>query len=146
MVKDNYNRKRKTNNENKNSRYEKYEIYFRDNILKINSLDADKYDEFIEQVKEYVNLLKRGLTTSQIRKVYSELMHSNEIIEVKKLRPKLAYIIGRSQSNSYNDAVKSLLELLDYGIKSLQSEEEIESIKEFMETIVAYRKYVGNDK
>ena len=144
MVKDNYNRK--INTENKNSKYKKYEIYFKNNILKINSLDADEYDKFIKQVKEYVNLLSRGLTTSKIRKVYSELMHSNEIIEVKKLRPKLAYIIGRSKIDRDSDAVKSLLELLDFGIESLKTKEEIESIKEFMETIVAYRKYVGNDK
>lgn len=122
------------------------EEYFKNNILKI-SLFNIEYDEYIAKAKEYARFLKENnLTTSQIRKVYSDIMRANSTIELKKLRPKLAYIYGR---NIRNKAIKSFMDILDKGIEDLKpenNEEEVKSIKEFAETIVAYRKYFGDNK
>lgn len=124
----------------------KYLNYFSEIILKITSLRED-YDVYIKECKGYAEYLrKEKLTTSQIRKIYSDIMNAETAMDLKRLRPRLAYIIGKNEKNY---AIKSLIDILDNGIEKLNinnEEEEIKSLKEFMETIVAYRKYVGNDK
>lgn len=120
------------------------ENYFKLNILKIALLN-EEYDEFISKVKEYALFLKNEkMSTSQIRKIYSDIMSTETAMELKRLRPRLAYVYGR---NSKNNAITSLLTIIDYGLEKLSledKEKEKESIKEFMETIVAYRKYYGD--
>lgn len=135
--------------QNRNERYddsEKYANYFNEIILKITSL-KEEYDKYINECKDYAYYLKRdGLTTSQVRKIYSDIMNAETAIDLKRLRPRLAYIIGKNEKNR---AIKSLINILDKGIEKLNIkdvDEEIKSLKEFMETIVAYRRYVGNDK
>lgn len=135
-------------NINNNSEIKAIEDYFKEKILDISNLKSE-YDEYIKKAKVYAEYLKKnGLTTSQIRRVYSEIMLANDVITLKRLRPRLAYIQGRNQKNK---AINSLLEIVDLGLANLQiseddSEEniEIKSLKEFMETIVAYLKYFGD--
>lgn len=121
------------------------ENYFKLNILKIASLN-EGYDEFILNAKKYAEFLKDNkMSTSQIRKIYSDIMNADTVMEFKRLRPRLAYVYGR---NSKNNAIKSLLTIIDEGLEKLSLENkdmEKESIKEFMETIVAYRKYYGDN-
>lgn len=129
-----------------NTDNKKYLNYFSEIILKITSL-REEYDTYINECKKYAEYLKKEkLTTSQIRKIYSDIMNAETAMDLKRLRPRLAYIIGKNEKNY---AIKSLIDILDNGIEKLNinnEEEEIKSLKEFMETIVAYRKYVGNDK
>lgn len=146
-----YNNKKYTGNKQQSGRQksddsEKYLKYFGEIILKITSL-RDGYDEYIDKCKEYAEYLKNEkLTTSQIRKIYSDIMNAETAMDLKRLRPRLAYITGK---NEKNHAIRSLISILDEGIKNLEvndNEEEKKSLKEFIETIVAYRKYYGNDK
>ncbi|WP_461614696.1 type III-A CRISPR-associated protein Csm2 [Clostridium sp. Marseille-QA1073] len=121
------------------------ENYFKSNILKISSLN-EGYDQFILNAKKYAEFLKDNkMSTSQIRKIYSEIMSADTVMELKRLRPKLAYVHGK---NIKNIAITSLLAIIDEGLEKLSLENkdmEKESIKEFMETIVAYRKYYGDN-
>lgn len=115
--------------------------YISRSILKISELD---YDQFIENVKEYAKYMKdNGFSTSMIRKVYSKIMKtdSDNIKEIKMLRPQFAYIYGRNQDKR---AVRDFMDMLDKAVKDIKSEEEIRSLKEFMEAIVAYLKYYGD--
>ncbi|WP_294353566.1 type III-A CRISPR-associated protein Csm2 [uncultured Clostridium sp.] len=136
------NYKKKYNSNDHNKEYD--ENYLKNNILKISIMKED-YDNYIDNAKKYAKWLKEnGLSTSQIRKVYSDIKYTQTSIELKRLRPKLAYIIGR---NSSNRGIRSFLNILDCGLKKLNIEEdinEINSIKEFAETIVAYLKYYGD--
>ena len=113
-------------------------------ILNISKL-KDDYDKFIVYAKKYAEYLKDNrLSTSQIRKVYSDIMNANNAMELKRLRPKLAYIQGR---NKKVIGIQSFLSILDKGLERLSvdnREDEIKSLKEFAETIVAYRKYYGD--
>lgn len=141
----NYNNKSQGWNQ-QNDYNKKYLNYFSEIILKITNL-REEYDTYINECKKYAQYLKdEKLTTSQIRKIYSDIMNAETAMDLKRLRPRLAYIIGKNEKNY---AIKSLIDILDNGIEKLNinnEEEEIKSLKEFMETIVAYRKYVGNDK
>lgn len=141
----NYNNKSQGWNQ-QNDYNKKYLNYFSEIILEITNL-REEYDTYINECKKYAQYLKdEKLTTSQIRKIYSDIMNAETAMDLKRLRPRLAYIIGKNEKNY---AIKSLIDILDNGIEKLNinnEEEEIKSLKEFMETIVAYRKYVGNDK
>ncbi|URZ02307.1 type III-A CRISPR-associated protein Csm2 [Clostridium felsineum] len=141
-----YNENNQRNERQKSDDSEKYLKYFSAVILKITSL-KDEYDDYIDKCKEYAEYLKKGrLTTSQIRKIYSDIMNAETAMDLKRLRPRLAYITGKNEKNY---AIRSLISILDEGIKNLEvngNEEEKKSLKEFIETIVAYRKYYGDDK
>lgn len=119
-------------------------MYLEKEILNISQL-KDDYDKFIFYAKKYAKYLKDNrLSTSQIRKVYSDIMNANNVMELKRLRPKLAYIQGR---NKKVIGIQSFLSILDKGLERLSvdnREDEIKSLKEFAETIVAYRKYYGD--
>lgn len=121
-----------------------YVDYFKKIILNVTSLRED-YDEYINKCKKYAKCLKdERLTTSQIRKIYSDIMNAEKAMDLKRLRPRLAYIVGKNENKS---AIRSLIDILDSGIEKLNvndDKEEIKSLKEFIETIVAYRKYYGD--
>ncbi|OAA84800.1 type III-A CRISPR-associated protein Csm2 [Clostridium ljungdahlii] len=149
-----YDNKKKYNDtkpENRKQTNDNSEKYFRNIILRVTSL-TEEYDNYIDECKKYAKYLRNEkLTTSQIRKIYSDIMNAETAIELKKLRPRLAYIIGKNENNRAKYAIRSLINILDKGIEMLNvndndNKEEIKSLKEFMETIVAYRKYYGDDK
>lgn len=136
-----------SNNGRKNNYRDNAELkekYFKNNILKI-SMMKEEYDAYISNAKEYAKWLNSNkLTTSQIRKIYSDIIQANNPMDLKRMRPRLAYVIGR---NPQAKGVKSFIEVLDYGIERLGTkkyENEMNSIKEFVETIVAYLKYYGD--
>lgn len=108
---------------------------------------AEGYDEFCDNVKEYALILKDAkVTTSMIRKIYSQILVAKDVMELKMLRPQFAYTAGR---NEKNNTLKEFMEMLDIIVKNMKAEgnsEEIKNFKQFMEAIVAYRKYVGDDK
>jgi len=115
--------------------------YFKNNVLE---LDYTNYDLFCDNVKAYAEKLKSGkVTTSMMRNVYSRIMNSDNIRDLKVLRPRFAYISGR---NEKNNVLRSFMELLDYLVKNMNNQQHIENFKRFMEAIVAYRKYVGSDQ
>lgn len=147
MIKEN--RERNNYKKSKEKNYTEEDIrecerYFENEILNISKL-KDDYDKFIFYAKKYAKYLKDNrLSTSQIRKVYSDIMNANNVMELKRLRPKLAYIQGR---NKKVIGIQSFLSILDKGLERLSvdnREDEIKSLKEFAETIVAYRKYYGD--
>ncbi|BDR86769.1 type III-A CRISPR-associated protein Csm2 [Clostridium tetani] len=123
------------------SKFKEYEEYFKKNILTLNKVD---YDEFIEKGKAYSDLLKNnGLTTSMIRKIYNEILKANEAIDLKRLRPMLAYAYGRNRVKG----LQSLFYTLDDVLKRLNPKtdsSEIENVKEFLEVIIAYMKFYGD--
>lgn len=119
---------------------DKYVEYFK---VKIINIDERNYDLFIDKEKGYAKLLKdNGMTTSQIRNIYSDIIRTKDVMELKRLRPKFAYIAGRNKK-----AVGKFMDLLDYVVKSMDKEkgyEQVKNFKDFLEAIVAYRKYFGD--
>lgn len=105
------------------------------------------YDLFCDSAKAYAERLKRGrVTTSMIRKIYARILAAENVMELKILRPQFAYTAGR---NDDNHTLKEFMEILDTIVKNMKVDEDIRefnNFKQFMEAIVAYRKYVGDDK
>ena len=116
--------------------------FLKENVLNLKETD---YDKFCDNVKEYAFNLRDGdLTTSKIRKIYARIMNTKNIAELKMLRPQFAYTAGRDNSQG----VQSFMDLLDFLVKKMdnKSEEELANFKTFMESVIAYRKYAGDDK
>lgn len=117
--------------------------FFKQNVL---VLDKDKYDEFCNHAENYANRLKLGeVTTSMIRRIYSRIMNAQSVTDIKMLRPHFAYLSGRNEDKFI---LSGFMELLDALAKSMEidNEQHLNNFKQFMEAIVAYRKYVGDDK
>lgn len=125
-----------------------YAHFFKQHVLYLDKCD---YDEFCDTALEYAKKLKEDkVTTSMIRKVYSQVMRSKSIMELKRLRPQFAYIAGR---NAENVRIGELMYILDYLAKHAVADHEndenskqnkhLDYIQQFMEAIVAYLKYVG---
>lgn len=131
---------RKSNNGTNNKEIELIE-YFKQNVLNLNKAN---YDEYLEKIKEYAKeLVRKGFTTSMIRKVYSQIRRIDDVIKLKQLRPQLAYIAGK---NFKNASIKNFMDLLDYLIKNTNNKNHIEDFKDFLEAVVAYMKYHGDNK
>jgi len=104
------------------------------------------YDAFCDHARSYAERLKSGkVTTSMIRKIYARIFNARNVSELKLLRPHFAYTSGRNEKNA---VLREFMDLLDNLVKSMEidNEEHLNNFKQFMEAIVAYRKYVGDDK
>jgi CRISPR type III-A-associated protein Csm2 len=131
--------------------------FFKDHVLSL-SENKEQYDIFCDHAKNYAERLKndngnekkRGstptrVTTSMIRKIYARVLNARRVTDLKLLRPHFAYTAGRNEDNP---TLREFMDLLDYLVKKMETDNEqhLKNFKQFMEAIVAYRKYVGNDK
>lgn len=119
--------------------------YFKEIVLDLCE-KKDQYDIFCDNVKTYAERLKSGdVTTSMIRKIYARVLNARKVTDIKLLRPHFAYTSGRNEKLSI---LREFMNLLDYLAKKMDinNEQHLQNFKQFMEAIVAYRKYVGNDK
>ncbi|MFS8631276.1 MAG: type III-A CRISPR-associated protein Csm2 [Bacillales bacterium] len=121
-----------------------YSYHFKRMVLDLENHD---YDKFCDMARDYAMVLNKGkVTTSQIRKVYSQIYRAQKVLDIKHLRPQFAYTAGR---NNETPRLGELMHILDHLAKNAESGTEreelhLENIKTFLEAIVAYLKYVGN--
>ncbi len=108
-----------------------------DNILKT---ERDE-NKFIDKLKGFMEKNANQISTSQLRNVFSKIknLDASNFNEVYSLRPKLAYVYGRSDSYG----MKKILLLLDDKLKDIKSKEELEQFKNFFESVIAYHKFYG---
>ena len=102
------------------------------------------YDKFCDNVKNYAERLENNkVTTSMIRKLYARILNARSVVDIKYLRPHFAYTSGRND----NAILREFMDLLDYLVKKMEldNQRHLRNFKDFMEAIVAYRKYVGKD-
>ncbi len=117
-------------------------VYFKENVLQLSTIKS--YDEFCDNALEYAKYLQAGgVTTSMLRKVYSRVLNASDGKEVKMLRPQFAYIAGRETDKP---VLREFMDLLDSLARSMETgnKEQLKNLKQFMEAIVAYMKYVGD--
>lgn len=119
--------------------------YLIENVL-IAPSKLEGYDEFCDNVQAYALRLRDGkVTTSMIRKLYARIIAAENVMDLKLLRPQFAYTAGRNEKNK---RLKEFMEILDTIVKSMDvndRDDELNNFKQFMEAIVAYRKFVGDD-
>jgi len=92
-------------------------------------------------IKDMMAFMKKnadGVTSSQLRNIYSKIKPITEANKLKMQRPRLAYIIARQQT----DKARLLMHLLDHLIEDVDGEKNtVNGFKQFFEAIVAYHKY-----
>lgn len=111
------------------------------NILNINSLE--NIDDTFKKIESFTEHYAKAVSPSQLRNIYSHIVKAEKLMELKMIRPNLAYIAARQQGKDKNKA-KEFMAFIDYLIKETK-EENVESFKKVMEAIVAYHKFY-NDK
>jgi len=118
--------------------------FFKKYVLDLNRRKED-YDTFCIYAQKYAERLKSAkVTTSMIRKLYSRILKSDNVMDIKFMRPHFAYTSGR---NDKNKVLREFMDLLDLLAKQMEidNKQHLDNYKQFMEAIVAYRKYVGED-
>ena len=120
--------------------YEEIEKSFGQNgLAEILSDQKKDYNEYINKVKSYVKGNAHGITTSQLRNIFSQVKNVSHYEELYTLRPKLAYVSGRAEK----DQTKTLLFLFDALISKVSNASQLEQFKAFFEAVIAYHKYFG---
>ena len=109
-----------------------------DMALKINKLKPEEYDEFCDLAREYVNEknFRYNITTSKLRNIFSAVQNAKTVMDIKLLRPKLAYQAGREYKTKF------FMDELDNLIKKIDNMEEVENFKQFFEAIVCYKREI----
>lgn len=97
----------------------------------------EEYNHLVGNVKDYVEKNARNITTSQLRNIFGKVLQAKEPFDVFKLRPKLAYVAGRTDKWQ----MKELVFLLDELIQSIQNEDQLKNFKDFFESIIAYHRF-----
>lgn len=120
----------------------------------INAGDVTELNSYAEELaKEFApnseREKKKKLTTSQIRNILDNVQRMSkegvEKGEYELLRPKLAYVAGRSDKENY--AVRDLREILDIALQNVGKDyRKFENFRNFLEAIVGYHKFYSQDK
>jgi CRISPR-associated protein Csm2 len=133
-------RKRKTSHDEKKLQQTREKL-----DEKLNSILADvlagKSEILVKEAEALGwHLKNKGLTTSQIRNIFSEVkrMHEFNKDKLNLLRPKLAYTVGR-----HKEKVKDLQLVLDSAIQKVNDENDFRNFQYFFEAILAYHRYYG---
>jgi CRISPR type III-A-associated protein Csm2 len=112
-----------------------------------NDKDVKEYLNKVSAITETFADQKHGITSSQIRKVFSRVkrIKSDALGELQMLRPQLAYMAGRAeQGKSQNGpTTKAFAIFLDELIQNVDNEAKLINFKQFFEAIVAYHKFHG---
>ncbi|MBN1468823.1 MAG: type III-A CRISPR-associated protein Csm2 [Fusobacteriaceae bacterium] len=134
---------------------ENKKIYISENKNLLNELKKlvlnDKVDNmnlYINKIKKYAEKVRptkkkeKGISTSQIRIIFGELKKirkNGDLVELQKLRMKLAYTGGRG-----NDDLKDFTNCLDEIIVQINDKKGIDNLYEFVEGLICYLKFYGD--
>jgi CRISPR type III-A-associated protein Csm2 len=112
------------------------QVFGNDYVRTILEPSPATYDQFLDQVKDFVRTKARSITTHQLRNIFSRVKRARTPHELSILRPQLAYVAGRSE----RDEMRELVILLDDLIREV-NEERLKAFQSFYEAIIAYHKY-----
>lgn len=104
-------------------------------LLSLN--DITKIKSIFSGLENFTQKMSSGLTTSQLRNVYSKILEAKTPVELQLLRPNLAYVAARNDKKE----AKKVMAFVDYLIQQVDSTEKQKSFNKVLEAIVAYHKY-----
>lgn len=104
-------------------------------LLSLN--DVTKIKSIFSGLENFTQKISSGLTTSQLRNVYSKILEAKTPLELQLLRPNLAYVAARNDKQE----AKKVMAFVDYLIQQVDSTEKQKSFNKVLEAIVAYHKY-----
>jgi len=91
----------------------------------------------IDAIENFVEREGRGITTSQLRNIFSKVKSAPNANELQLLRPVLAYTAARQGTQQ----AKIIIALLDSLVREVNDDEKLKSFKHVMESIVGYHKF-----
>ncbi len=111
-------------------------------ILGDSKLSGGAYNDYIDRVKRFIYDNYKKMTTSQLRNIFARVqkIESERYYKLYLLRPKLAFIAGRSDTTN---EMKTMIFLLDQLISNVDSPEKLKQFQAFYEAVIAYHKYYG---
>jgi CRISPR type III-A-associated protein Csm2 len=104
--------------------------------------NGEGYNDYIDRVKRFIYDRKNydNMTASQLRNIFARVQKINSHQKLCLLRPKLAFIAGKSDTTH---AMKTMIFLLDQLIANVDDGEKLKQFKAFYEAVIAYHKYYG---
>lgn len=109
---------------------------------------AGNSEKMVKDAEELGKHLGGGLSTSQIRNIFSEVknMRKFDRNRLNLLRPKLAYTAGRHGKiirGELTGPIVDLQKILDDAIKQVDDDTKFKNFKNFFEAVLAYHRYYG---
>ena len=101
--------------------------------------DQNMVIKIIDSVEKMMTVYAKKITYSQIRNIYGVVTAPENVVELHRTRPRIAYI----QAKQKNEKAKKFVEFLIELIKVVTKDEQIKEFDELMGTIVAYHKLFG---
>lgn len=102
--------------------------------------EANKFAQFLAKSDQDGN----AMSTTQLRRFYGEVkriqLNGYDSTEVKLLKPKLAYAVGRNKRES---KIKDFYNIISVAIDNINDESSFVSFIKMFEAIVAYHKLYG---
>lgn len=113
--------------------------YLRENILRA-PLKVELFDEFCENVREYVDYLgKKSIDIEDFKGVHARVKEAQTVMDMKLLRPELTFCKSKYRENKL---VMEFLEMVDEVIKNIEPAEgnspEVKSFKMFADILYSY--------
>jgi CRISPR type III-A-associated protein Csm2 len=105
----------------------------------LNMGTATDVDNALNQLERLIEANFRGLTSSQLRKLYADIANLpvDNPKKISQLRPQFAYLTARQP----NDSAKYIMTLCDRLAKKAYEQENVHGFKKAMETIVAFHRF-----
>lgn len=135
-------KKHKPKNDKDLNLEEKKKEYYSDEFID-EILDEKKtnINDYIDKVKILTKKIYEDISTSQLRNVFYEVKKAITPNDIHILRPKFAYISGKTDEKK--KGMKIFLYLLEELAKKIDNEKKLNEFKNFFESIISYHKYYG---
>lgn len=115
-------------------------------LLQLNTSDVGlqkklPVDTIINAVEKFVKDYANAITPTQLRNIYSKIKGVDSPLELKLLRPNLAYVAARQGKKE----AKEMIAFIDLLIQKTD-DRSLDSFKKLMEIIIAYHKFYHTKK
>ena len=97
----------------------------------------ERYNEYLNQVKSFVERRARNITPAQLRNIFASVNRAAQPHDVHVLRPQLAYVAGRAD----REEMRELVVLLDDLIVKVDTVKKLKAFQQFFEAVIAYHKF-----
>lgn len=114
----------------------------------LNFKNCEDLNGLITCIKDFVQEKTKAITTNQLRNIYDDILKIETWKDLQMYRPRLAYIAARKRD------VQPFVEFIDGLINDIRNPEkegvqkieaQIDSFKNFLESIVAFHKFYNNN-
>lgn len=115
-------------------------------LLKLNASDVGlqkklPVDAIINAVEKFIKNYANEITPTQLRNIYSKIKGVDSPLELKLLRPNLAYVAARQGKKE----AKEMIAFIDLLIQKTD-DRSLDSFKKLMEITIAYHKFYHTKK